>query len=254
MLDENDKEVSLTFAKGLAVLLAFDAKDRAITISEIADKVQLNRAVARRLVRTLEQLGYLACDRGRYELTPHVLRLSQGFIEGRGIPQIIQPVLRNAAQEVGESVSYAMLDETDAVYVAHAFLPSKFTLNRVTTGTRVPLLPTASGRAILAFLDTVRLDAILDSAAFSAHTDQTETHRDRLEEALKQIRERGYALTDSEYVSGVASLAAPVFHPGIGEVVGAVSIIFEHGQYDEAALSEMAARLKVCAGQIASTL
>ena len=232
MLDENDKEVSLTFAKGLAVLLAFDAKDRAITISEIADKVQLNRAVARRLVRTLEQLGYLACDRGRYELTPHVLRLSQGFIEGRGIPQIIQPVLRNAAQEVGESVSYAMLDETDAVYVAHAFLPSKFTLNRVTTGTRVPLLPTASGRAILAFLDTVRLDAILDSAAFSAHTDQTETHRDRLEEALKQIRERGYALTDSEYVSGVASLAAPVFHPGIGEVVGAVSIIFEHGQYD----------------------
>ncbi|RYE60111.1 MAG: winged helix-turn-helix transcriptional regulator, partial [Rhizobiaceae bacterium] len=64
-MDEKDKEVSLTFAKGLAVLLAFDAKDRAITISEIADKVQLNRAVARRLVRTLEQLGYLACDRGR---------------------------------------------------------------------------------------------------------------------------------------------------------------------------------------------
>lgn len=253
MLDENDKEVSLTFAKGLSVLLAFDAKDRAITITEIADKVGLNRAVARRLVRTLEQLGYLSCDRGRYELTPHVLRLSQGFIEGRGIPQIIQPILRNAAQEIGEAVSFAMLDESDAVYVAHAFIPAKFTLNRVTIGTRVPLLPTAAGRAILAFLDAGRLNAIMESSEFAAYTDRTETHRDRFEGLLRQVRERGYAVTDSEYVNGVASLAAPVFNPGAGGIVGAVSIIFEHGRYDEAALVDMASRLKNCAGQVAST-
>lgn len=253
MFDENDKEVSLTFAKGLSVLLAFDAKDRAITITEIADKVNLNRAVARRLVRTLEQLGYLSCDRGRYELTPHVLRLSQGFIEGRGIPQIIQPILRNAAQEIGEAVSFAMLDETDAVYVAHAFIPAKFTLNRVTIGTRVPLLPTAAGRAILAFLDARRLNTILESAEFAAYTDHTETDRHRFEAVLRQVRDRGYAVTDSEYVPGVASLAAPVFNPGLGGVVGAVSIIFEHGRYDEPALAEMAARLRHCAGQVAST-
>lgn len=253
MLDENDREVSLTFAKGLSVLLAFDATHRAITITEIADRVGLNRAVARRLVRTLEQLGYLTCDRGRYELTPHVLRLSQGFIESRGIPQIIQPILRNTSQDIGDAVSFAMLDETDAVYVAHAFMPSKFTLNRVAIGTRVPLLPTAAGRAILAFLDMPRRDEILQSAEFAAYTDQTETDRARFETLLDDLRSRGYAITDSEYVSGVASIAVPVFNPGFAGVVGAVSIIFEHGRYDDAALEDIAARLKTCAGQIGST-
>lgn len=253
MLVDNDKEVSLTFAKGLSVLLAFDARDRAITVTEIAEKVGLNRAVARRLVRTLEQLGYLSCDRGRFELTPHVLRLSQGFIEGRGIPQIIQPILRNAAQEIGEAVSFAMMDEADAVYVAHAFIPAEFTLNRVTIGTRVPLLPTAAGRAILAFLDAGRLNRILESAEFAAYTDRTETHRERFEALLKQVRDVGYAITDSEYVSGVASLAVPVFNPGAGGIVGAVSVIFEHGRYDEPTLADMATRLKHCAGQVGST-
>ncbi|MCX8998388.1 helix-turn-helix domain-containing protein [Rhizobiaceae bacterium BDR2-2] len=253
MLDENDREISLTFAKGLAVLLAFDARDRSITISEIAEKVKLNRAVARRLVRTLEQLGYVSCDRGRYELTPHVLRLSQGFIEGRGIPQIIQPILRNAAQEVGEAVSFAMLDETDAVYVAHAFIPARFTLNRVTIGTRVPLPPTAAGRAILAFLDAGRRGDILAGAEFAAHTDRTETDRARFEAALQEVRSRGFALTDSEYVSGVGSLAVPVFDPALNAVIGAVSIIFEHGRYSETELADIAARLKVCATHVAST-
>lgn len=253
MLNENDKEISLTFAKGLSVLLAFDAKDRSITISEIAEKVNLNRAVVRRLVRTLEQLGYLVSDRGRYELTPHVLRLSQGFIEGRGIPQIVQPILRNAAEEIGEAVSFAMLDETDAVYVAHAFLPAKFTLNRVAIGTRVPLLPTAAGRAILAFLDEERREQILQSADFAAYTDRTETDRSRFEEHLREVRSQGYALTDSEYVTDVASLAVPVFDIGQAQVIGAVSIIFEHDRYDAAARDAIVARLKSCAAHVAST-
>ncbi len=257
MLNENDKEISLTFAKGLNVLLAFDAKDRSITISEIAEKTGLNRAVTRRLVRTLEQLGYLLADRGRYELTPHVLRLSQGFIEGRGIPQLIQPILRNAAEEIGQSVSYAMLDDTDAVYVAHAFLPAKFTLNRVAIGSRVPLAPTAAGRAILAYLDAPRRETILAGTDFAAFTDRTETDQARFLDLLHQVRAQGYAQTESEYVSDVASLAVPVFNAalggGPGAVSGAVSIIFEQGRYDAQERADIITRLKSCAAHIAST-
>lgn len=113
MLNENDKEISLTFAKGLSVIRAFEGKNRALSIPEIAAKVQLNRAVTRRLIRTLERLGYVSFDRGRYELTPRILRLTQGFIEGRNISQIIQPILRQTSHEVGESVSFAMLDGTN---------------------------------------------------------------------------------------------------------------------------------------------
>jgi IclR family pca regulon transcriptional regulator len=254
MLDENDKEVSLTFAKGLSVLLAFDAQDRSITIAEVADKVGLNRAVARRLVRTLEQLGYLSCDRGRYELTPHVLRLSHGFIEGRGISQLILPILRSAAQDIGEAVSFAMLDQTDAVYVAHAFLPSRFTLNRVTTGTRAPLLPTAVGRCILAHLSPPSLEALLARLDLGSFNRAGGDSRDNLLAELMRVRNQGYAVTDSEYVDGVASLAVPVFNSRRDQVVGSVSIIFEHGGYGRQDLVKMAERLRNCAAHVSTIL
>ncbi|CUH63641.1 Pca operon regulatory protein [Thalassovita gelatinovora] len=254
MLNGNDKEISLTFAKGLSVLLAFDAKDRSITISEIAEKVNLNRAVVRRLVRTLEQLGYLNVDRGRYELTPHVLNLSQGFIEGRGITQMIQPILRKAAEEIGEAISFAMLDHVDAVYVAHAFLPAGFTLNRVAVGTRLPLPQTAAGRAMLAYLDEARRERILAGSEFADFIQKTGMDRARFDDILRETHERGFAESEGDYVSDVASLAAPVFTPGMGEVIGAVSIIFERARYSAEDRANIIPHLKACAKHVSSTL
>ena len=253
MLNENDKEISLTFAKGLSVIRAFEGKNRALSIPEISAKVQLNRAVTRRLIRTLERLGYVSFDRGRYELTPRILRLTQGFIEGRNISQIIQPILRQTSHEIGESVSFAMLDEHDAVYVAHSFVPSKFTLNMVTVGSRAPLAPTAVGRAILAFLGDEQKAEIMAGEEFRLYTDKTEINRDRFLEVLKTIRVRGYAFAESEYVEGVSSLALPV-HGQSYEIVGAISIIFPTGQYVEADLPpDLLPRLKRCAADIGAT-
>jgi Transcriptional regulator len=239
LLDKDDKEVSLTFAKGLSVLLAFHGKERELSISEIAQRTGLNRAVTRRLVRTLEQLGYVSQDRGRFQLTPRVLRLTHGFMEARSIPQVVQPVLRAAAQEIGESVSLSMLDGDEAIYVAQAFVPGRFSLNAATIGTRVPLVPTAIGRAMLAFLDKARRDAILDRLAAGEDRGALHDRRSFLD-LLNLIRISGFSVTSSEYVEGVSSLAVPVLSAG-GEAAGAVSIIFPQGQYSE---EEIQGRLK----------
>lgn len=252
-LDENDKEVSLTFAKGLAVIRAFDGKERSISMTEIAERAGLNRAVTRRLVRTLEQLGYISFDRGRYELTPRVLGLAKGFLEGRGIPQIVQPTLRKASDEIGESVSFSMLDGNETVYIAHSFAPARFTLNMVTVGSRVPLLPTAVGRAILAYLDEEQQNEIIRGSQLSPHTDKTETDPEKLLAILADIKAKGYSYAESEYVKGVSSLAAPVLGAS-AKVTGAVSIIFPEGRY---ALDEIIQRLvpvlERCAGDISLT-
>lgn len=250
MLDKDDRELSLTFAKGLSVLLAFQGETCDLTISEIATRTGLNRAVARRLVRTLEQLGYVANDRGRYRLMPRVLRLTNGFMEGRSIPQVVQPVLRAASLEIGESVSLSMLDGDEAIYVAHAFVPGRFTLNAVTIGSRVPLAPTAIGRAMLAFLDRSKRDALLDQLGLTAYTPSTITDRKSFIDLLNLIRITGFSVTSSEYVEGVSSMAVPVLASN-AEVVGALSIIFPQGQYTE---EEIQGRLKEqlarCANEI----
>ncbi len=250
LLDKEDKEVSLTFGKGLSVLLAFEGRNGELTISEIAAKVGLNRAVTRRLVRTLEQLGFVLHDRGRYQLTPRVLRLTRGFMETRSIPQVVQPVLRQTSHEIGESVSFAMLDGDEAVYVAHAFVPSRFTLNMVTVGSRAPLAPTAIGRAILAFLDKPAREAMLDRLGLPSYTQHTVTERNGFTDLLNSIRLSGFSFTESEYVEGVSSLALPVFGRD-SQVIGAVAIIFPQGQYDEKELHDrLISKLSRCANDI----
>ena len=99
-----DSEISLTFRKGMQVMQAFDGKDRLMSLAEIARKAGLNPAVTRRLVRTLLQNGMLIEKGQRYEMTVGVMRLARGFLDGHGIAQVIQPILRKSAAKIGENI------------------------------------------------------------------------------------------------------------------------------------------------------
>ena len=71
-----DKEFMSTLAKGLAVLGAFGKQRPAMTLSDAAAVANLSRATARRVLRTLAQLGYVVQD-GRAFLNS-ALRISRG--------------------------------------------------------------------------------------------------------------------------------------------------------------------------------
>lgn len=237
-----DTEISMTFRKGLQLMAAFDGHDRQQTLSELAKKTGLNRSVARRLVRTLVQMGYLSEQGQRYEMTVSVMRMTRGFIDGRRIAQVIQPNLRKAATQIGESLSFSLRDKEDATYVAHAYLEGKFTLNTVAIGTHVPLVSTAAGHAILAHLDTAALAEVVFDL------------RPELERDLAQARARGFAFNAGGFVHGVDSLAVPVFGPA-QRIEGAVSMIFPAGSYDPDRLPpRMLPMMQQCAVDIGATL
>lgn len=205
--DEETTEISLTFRKGLQVMMAFDGESRQLTLAEIARKTNLNRAVARRLVRTLVQSGMLVEYGQRFEMTVGVLRLMRGFIDGRCIASTIQPILRRASEAANESLSFAVRDQSDAVYIAHAYFPGAFTLNQIAIGTHVPLVKSAAGHAILAWLPE-------DKWPEGADVEQ-----------IKATKEQGFAFIREGLVSGVSSIAMPVFGPS-GSIEGAVSMLF----------------------------
>jgi len=237
-----DSEFSTTFRKGLQLMAAFDGQDRQLTLAELAKKTGLNRAVARRLVRTLVQMGYLTEQGQRYEMTVSVMRMTRGFIDGRRIAQVIQPNLRKAATEIGESLSFSLRDRDDATYVAHAHLEGKFTLNTVAIGTHVPLASTAAGHAILAHLEE-------DDVAQTVPDITAE-----LRGELVLTRARGFAFNSGGYIHGVDSLAVPVFGPS-RRIEGAISMIFPTHTYEMANLPpKMLGLMQQCAVDIGATL
>src|SRR5665213_2087954 len=57
-------------ARGLDVLRCFDARRRRMSLTEVADASDLARPTARRLLLTLQELGYVRVVDGQFELTP----------------------------------------------------------------------------------------------------------------------------------------------------------------------------------------
>src|SRR6478735_2563170 len=107
-------------ARGLDVLACFDVDHRRMSLTEVATVAGLARPTARRLLLTLEELGFVRSSGGAFELTPKVLTL--------GLWDIARPHLEALVARTGESSPMAQLDGSDIVYVARVSVPKIITL------------------------------------------------------------------------------------------------------------------------------
>ncbi|GAB3653637.1 IclR family transcriptional regulator C-terminal domain-containing protein [Nocardioides korecus] len=209
-------------ARGLDVLCAFDAAHRAMTLTEVAAATDLARPTARRLLLTLQELGYVRGSEGRFELTPRTLELGMSYVGALGLWEVARPHLEALVRRTGESSSMAQLDGSDIVYVSRVSVPKIITL-RVEIGTRFPAPQTSQGKVLLAALDPERLDAVLALPSRSGLPPYIGRSAEELHEELREVRARGWALADEELAPGVRSVAVPV-RDGRGLVQAAMNV------------------------------
>lgn len=215
-------EVVQSLARGLAVIRAFDADNSELTLSDVARRTDLTRAAARRFLRTLVSLGYVRTDGKLFALTPRVLELGYGYLSSLSLPEVVQPHLERLSREVDESVSAAVLDGTDVVYVAR--VPTRRIMSvRITIGTRFPAYATSMGRVLLAGMPRRERDAAIEASALEALTDRTVTDPAVLAAELDRVAEQGWSIVDGELEAGLRSVAVPL-HDRRGAVVAAINV------------------------------
>jgi len=211
-----------SFARGLAVIRAFDDAHAELTLADVARRAGMPRAAARRFLRTLETLGYVRSDGSLFALTPRVLELGFSYLSALSLPELVQPHLEALSHEVGESVSAAVLDGPDIVYVAR--VPTRRIMSvRITIGTRFPAYATSMGRVLLAGLPDGAREAAVAGLALLPLTDRTVTTADALRAELDRVRAQGWALVDGELEPGLRSVAVPL-HDRRGTVVAGVNV------------------------------
>jgi IclR family pca regulon transcriptional regulator len=211
-----------SLARGLSVIRAFDADHPELTLSDVARRAGITRAAARRFLLTLESLGYVASDARAFRLTPRVLELGFSYLSSLSLPEIVQPHLEALSREVDESVSAAVLDGTDIVYIAR--VPTRRIMSvRITIGTRFPAFATSMGRALLAGMPDAAADAAIAASDIGPLTERTLTDRADLGIELERVRVQGWSLVDGELEPGLRSIAAPL-HARDGRVVAAVNV------------------------------
>jgi IclR family transcriptional regulator, pca regulon regulatory protein len=209
-------------ARGLDVIACFDRERPAMSLSDVAQATGLARPTARRLLLTLEELGFVRSRDGVFTLTPRVLTLGTAYVASLGLWEIARPRLEALVGRTGESSSMAQLDGSDIVYVARVSVPKIIAL-RVEVGTLFPAPPTSQGKVLLAALDPAALDAVLATPSRSGLVPYVERDRVALDDELARVRARGWALADEELAPGVRSVAVPV-RDGTGAVRAAMNV------------------------------
>lgn len=209
-------------ARGLSVIRAFSTSHLAMSVSEVAVATELARPTARRLLITLEQLGYVRATDGLYMLTPRILELGLSYINAQGMWDIARPHLVDLVSKTKESSSMSQLDGSDIVYTARVAVPKIIGMS-VQIGTRFPAIATSMGHVLLSELSSKELDAVLKVPSRSHVVPRVKPSRKELDAILAEVRTRGWALSDERLSFGIRSIAAPV-RDANGSIIAAVNV------------------------------
>jgi len=210
-------------ARGLDVIRVFRPGQKVMSLAAVALASDLPRPTARRILLTLEQLGYVRqVETSGYELTPRVLDLGMSYVLSRGLWEIARPHMEALVARTRESTSIAQLDGSDIVYVARVAVPKIVTLS-VTIGTRFPAMPTSLGKVLLAALPLAEAERVLAEPSRSGIIPPWRPDAAERAAALREVRARGWALTDEQLAPGIRSVAVPL-RDGDGKVIAALNV------------------------------
>jgi IclR family transcriptional regulator, pca regulon regulatory protein len=220
-------------ARGLDVIRVFGPGQPVMSLAAVAGASGLPRPTARRILLTLEQLGYIrqvgggsgsvaGTVPGGFELTPRVLDLGMSYVLSRGLWEIARPHMEELVARTHESSSIAQLDGSDIVYVARVAVP-KIVALRVSIGTRFPAMQTSLGKVLLAGLSLAEAEDVLAEPSRSGITPRWQPGAAERAVALREVRARGWALTDGELAAAIRSVAVPL-RDGDGKVIAALNV------------------------------
>lgn len=215
-------DFSLTLARGLEVLELFGPETPAATTSEVALRLGISRAAARRFLLTLTTLGYLARTKANFSLTEKVLALGQGGLAHQDRWADAVPHVLELANRLNDAVSISVLDGLDIRFVVRDPKRRIFS-SRLVAGDRLPAHCSAAGKVLLASLPTERLEGLLASSPLQARTPRTITEPRALVHALRQVRIQSWAQAEDEMEMGTISVAVPIFDEA-NAVVGALAL------------------------------
>jgi IclR family transcriptional regulator, pca regulon regulatory protein len=209
-------------ARGLDVIRAFQPRQPVMSLAAVAGATGLARTTARRILLTLEQMGYVRPADGGFELTPRVLDLGMNYVLSRSRWEVARPHMERLVSRTHESSSIAQLDGPDIVYVARVAVP-KIVALAVTIGTRFPAMQTSLGKVLLAALSPAEADRVLAEPSRSGITPRIAVGPEERAAILREVRARGWALTDEELAAGIRSVAAPL-RDGDGRVIASLNV------------------------------
>ena len=199
--------------RGLHILESFTPGRPRLSQAALRKLTHIPKSTVFRLLRILTGLNYLKHDpeTGEYHLGPRVLSLGFSVLQFLPARDIARPYLQALSREFGRSVNLLMLDKTELVFIERIRVHSPWDFN-VGVGSRIPVYSTASGRAVLAYLDRECREGLMAQlGADEEALPPAEAGGEGIIDALDEVRAQGYAVNNGQLLSGIRVIAVPLF-------------------------------------------
>ena len=172
-----EEEFLDSLANGLQLLRIYATGVASVTVQEAAEQLDVTRAASRRILLTLEKLGYVRQDGRQFSPTPKVMDLGYAYFASLSLPRLVRPVMQDVARALGETCSLGVLDREHVVFLAREEAPAA----QAGPDDRQPPAAYAHslGRALLSTLDDGRLTGIWRTPNSSASRPTPRSRRRR---------------------------------------------------------------------------
>ncbi len=236
----------------MRVIEVFADRPKGVALTRLSAELGYGKATLSKVLATMERGRFVRRDAvtGHFHLSCRLLALAFAYAERVGIPGLCAPILQALADETGELVQLAVVEEGSVLFVAKAEGPDHRLRMVPLVGAVAPLHATASGKVWLASLSEAEATAALTQQGLARLAPRTITSRARLLAQLRGIRAQGYAIVDEELVAGGRAVAVPVIR-GDG-VVGSVAVSGPTFRVPVHKLHRMAPQLKRAAVELAA--
>ena len=236
--------------RGLVILETIGKSSSPVSLGHLTGILGIDRSSVFRLANTLKRRGFLAhpSTGKNYILGPSVWRLSRQYDWSNMLATVAHDHLKSLAAFTNETAHLAVREGRSALFIDHASSTHVIAISGQ-TGEHVPIYCSAHGKALLADFAEPDLKAFVGDKPLKSYTRKTITTVKGLAAACAEIKKRGYATDDGEYLEGVRCVAAPI-RDHDDTVIGSIGISAPIARFPDSRYAECARRVKESARQI----
>ena len=228
-----------SLTRGLSILECLARAEGGLTLTDIAQRVQLPASTTHRLLGTLEKMGYVHTmgDLSRWYVGLTAFTVGSSFLASRDFAAHSHAYMRRLMEQCGETCNLAILDGTEAVFIDQ--VQCRETMRTIVKlGSRVPLHASGVGKAIFASLLDDQIDALVKVKGLPRITENTITSPETMWASIRVIRQRGWSFDDEEHLPGTRCVAAPIYDEH-AEPLGAISLAGPSSRLPDARIKQL---------------
>lgn len=248
MINVADEKLITTVVRS-SEILEYIALHGPVRPAQIAADLDFSRSNVHRLIKTLEQLGFVDCaSDGSCFASFALFELGNTVPHSRNLIDPVRPAMLKLAQTAGHTVNYGILDEDSVLFIDKVDPPAYLKLHRP-VGSTGPLYATSLGKVLLAFQDAKERERIISSLEFVQKTEHTICDPEKLRRELEEIRERSIAYDHREMSYELHCMASPLFDEK-GRIRAAISISGVADRFTRQEMQDLAPKLLEIASSI----